>query len=105
MVHGYLNYPRSRVQGHRNPNCGNIQSQRKTNQRVIPINPVNLAAEINNFAAGNHRFEAKGGPLNDMWVVIDLGNVNAELQALSNIHQALAQIYKPFANAQLNICC
>lgn len=104
MVYGYLNIPTPLVTAHRNPNCGNIQSQGKQGQRVLHINPANAAAELNNFHAGNYRF-APQATINDMWLVIDLGNAAAELNFFDNVHQALAQRYTRFAKAQRTTHC
>jgi hypothetical protein len=104
MVTGYINYPNARVTRHSNPNCGNIQSQRKIQQRRILINNTNLQGELQNFRNGFYRFAAVSA-YNDMYVLIDLGNINLELQALNNIYQILSQNSKRFRNGTFHICC
>ena len=103
MLKAYINYPDPHVTVHFNPNCGNIQSQNKVNQRYHKINIETLSTELKKFKTKEHRFGAH--PYNDMWVEIDFQDQEFELAVLEYICVLLEKNYGRFKNLKPGIHC
>lgn len=102
MIKVYLNYPNSSITIHCNSNCGKIQPQGKINQRECKITISNLVSELEKFQ-NYYRFTADNRQ-NDMWLFIDLGNYNAEIDVVYKIQLLLSQRYQPIGNARIKFC-
>jgi len=103
MLQVYLNYPNSKVTVHGVPTCPTIRQMRKPDQRQVRIDEGSRDHELARFAAA-HRFASRAR-YNDMWVVVDLGNAEAEDRAVADIRRALARRYEPFRRARVERHC
>jgi hypothetical protein len=70
----------------------------KENQRVIRINAENFSTEIQPFILQQIKFSSTAG-VNDLWVEIDFGDEQFELEIGKFIQRLLGQRYMPLANA------
>ena len=103
MLNAYLNYPNSKVTIHRVAGCPTIGQMRKRCQRWIQIDAASRATELAKFE-GAHGFGATA-EVNDMWVVVSLGNPQEEAQVVADIKRALGRRYAPFRNARVDTHC
>ena len=103
MLNAYLNYPNSRVTIHRVAACPTIGQMRKPGQRRVRIDVASRATEMAKFD-GVHRFGARA-EVNDMWVVLDLGNPREEAETVADIKRALGRRYIPFRDARVETHC
>ena len=94
MIKAYINYPNPHVTAHLDPNCGNIQSQRKNNQRYCIINSNTISGELKNFR--NKKYLFGTFPYNDMWLELDFNDQVFELAILEYICRLLGEHYSPF---------
>lgn len=100
MIQAYINYPNSHVSIHGDLSCGHIMQARKKNQRKIKITTDNKLKVMWRF----HNNEFKFGStqeFNDMWLSVDLGDINAEQTMVEEVRMALSRHYKPFAKAEV----
>jgi hypothetical protein len=104
MLTAYINYPNPHITAHFNPNCGNIRSHRKTNQRYIRLNTATISAELSKFQTKAYRFAADQQH-NDIWLEIDFQDRDFELSVLDYIGKCLGKYYKPFQNIQPKVHC
>ena len=102
MLSLMLNSPAKNVTIHLNPGCKLIQAHHVQGQRVLRINKENLQREYFRCANKEYVFAAKAH-LNDMWVLIDLGNEEAEIEAAKMFKKEIGVHYKRIREAVLKI--
>lgn len=103
MLNVYINYPNSRVSIHRDRGCSHIQRNRKMVQRFVKINHENQMEEVERFRK-IHTFRSHRDS-NDMWVEINLRNLQDEELILRQILINLSIRYRCFENPQIEQCC
>ena len=103
MLQAYLNYPNSRVSIHGDAECREIEKMQKPEQRRVNIDRQSVERELARFKEA-HDF-ASTAPLNDMWVIVDLGSEHEEQRVLERIKAALDARYVPFRHASLKRHC
>ncbi len=104
MLNVYFNYPNGVVSMHSVASCGSVRPQRKAGQRLIEISKASLTRELQRFKDREHKF-ASTAEKNDLWVKIDLGDVELEVAVAKHVHRQLAKNYKPFAQANMESHC
>jgi hypothetical protein len=104
MIALYLNSPAGNVHIHTNQACKKIQSHHVVGQRVLRITKENIQREYFRCANKEYRFESKAH-LNDMWVFIDLGYDEAEIEAAKMFKKEIGVHYKRIREAELKIHC
>ena len=103
MMKAYINYKTPHLTAHYNPNCGCIQSHKKTNQRYFIIDVGSISTELRKFRTKAYCFGSY--PYNDMWLEIDFQDRDFELAVLTFITKCLRQHYTPFRRVEPNIHC
>jgi len=104
VLNVYFNYPNSVVSIHSVASCGSIRPQRKAGQRQIQITKDNLSRELQRLKEREYKF-ASTAEQNDLWMKIDLGDIELETALAKHVHRQLAKHYKPFAKASLELHC
>jgi hypothetical protein len=84
--------------------CGSIRPQRKAEQRLIQITKDNLSRELQRFKDREYRF-ASTAEKNDLWMKINLGDIELETAVAKHVHRQLKKYYKPFAQAKMELHC
>lgn len=100
MLSMMLNSPAKNVTIHLNPGCRMIRARHVAGQRVLMVNADNLQLEYFRCANKDYRFAATPH-LNDMWIIIDLGNEKAEIEAAKIFKKELGVHYKRIREAEL----
>ena len=95
MIAVYLNYPNKRFSIHTGSTVEEKQKLGKTNQRVIKININNLSEYFQSFESQRYKFKSSR-EYNDMWLEINLGNMDFEIAVAMHIVHLLGKKYKPF---------
>ena len=104
MINLYINYPNSKFSVHYDPKCSNIHQQHKSDQRNIIIDHSSLSSEVLKFANCEHKF-ASEKDYNDMWVFIDLDDLDFERAVTDHIWKLLAKHYSPFRGINIEEHC
>jgi ATP-dependent exoDNAse (exonuclease V) beta subunit len=104
MLKAYINYPNPHVTAHYDPNCANVQAQRKTNQRYCRINPATITTELANFRTQKYTF-ASYAEKNDMWLEINFQDQDFELAVLEHVCRMLGRHYRPLAGLKPSRHC
>lgn len=94
MIHAYFNYPNKHIEIHELSGCAAIQQQRKKRQRFVKIKRTTFSREVKKFE-GFYRFAAKR-EANDMWVQVDFGDIDFEVQVVAHLIKILSRRYRPF---------
>lgn len=88
MIHADVYSPRARAALHLDPQCGLLQMHGKPDQRVLQFDPAaNAFHELEEI-----QFAAKA-VLNDLWLVVDLGDASREREVVLQALGALASRY------------
>jgi hypothetical protein len=103
MLSAYVNYPNAHISVHSAAGCASIQQQRKTDQRVVQLDPRTLSGELLKFEE-EHRF-ASEQRLNDMWLLVNFGDIEFERAVVEHVRKVLARRYKPFAQVEVSSHC
>lgn len=104
MIALYLNSPAKNVRIHTNMACINIQSHHVAGQRVLKITSENLQREYYRCANKEYTFNAKAH-FNDLWILIELGREEAEIEAAKMFKKEIGVHYKRIREAELKIHC
>jgi hypothetical protein len=89
---------------HRDSDCGNVQAQRKADQRYCRIRIKTIAEELQNFKDKKYPFAANP-ERNDMWLEIDFNDQDFEMAVLEYIAGILGQYYSPFRLIKPQVHC
>jgi hypothetical protein len=100
----YINYPNKRFSVHSDPNCGNIRSHNKKDQRMIDLNLSSLSTELLKFANNEHQFTSEKAH-NDMWMIVNLNDPKLEHAVIDHVWFLLAKRYKPFQGINIEDHC
>jgi hypothetical protein len=100
MLSLMLNYPAKKATVHLNPTCKMIQAHHVKGQRILLITKENLQREYFRCANKEYRFAAEAH-LNDMWILINLGSEQAEIEAAKVFKKELGVHYKRIREAEL----
>jgi len=103
MIHVYVNYPNTRASAHSDGACARIQQAHKHNQRVIEITRSSLGRELAR-AESDLRF-GSSQDVNDVWLRIDLGDIEFEHAIARHVLVLLGRRYRAFATVQLERHC
>jgi hypothetical protein len=104
VLNVYFNYPNSLVSIHSVASCGSIRPQRKAEQRLIQVTKDNLTRELQRLREREYKF-ASTAEKNDLWLKIDLGDIELETAVAKHFHRQLGKYYKPFAQASMELHC
>ncbi|MBE0548124.1 MAG: hypothetical protein IH627_10820 [Rubrivivax sp.] len=104
MLNIYFNYPNGHVMVHCKQVCAAVRQQRKAGQRVVRIDGANLSSELQRFKLREYRF-ASTAAQNDLWLQIDLSDMELELAVVKHVHRQLSKNYKPFSRASVETHC
>jgi hypothetical protein len=104
MIKAYINYPNPHVTVHTNMDCGNIQAQKKDEQRYLRINPLSISDELKNFSDRKYRFAAYP-ERNDLWLEIEFQDQAFEMAVLELICRILGKQYQRLADLEPQIHC
>lgn len=88
MIHAYVNYPGARAAMHFDPDCAQIRMHGKQNQRVLELDPGS-----SEFPALDQVRFASTSDLNDLWLVVDLGDLEREQEVVVAALERLAARY------------
>ena len=100
MLSWMLNSPAKKVTLRLNPTCKLIQVHHVKGQRVLRITKENLQREYFRCANKEYRFAAEPH-LNDMWILIDLGSEQAEIEAAKMFKKELGVHFKRIRETEL----
>jgi hypothetical protein len=104
MIKAYINYPNTHITAHYDPSCGNIQAQRKSEQRYIRIHISTISRELQNFQKNKYPL-GSSQEVNDMWLEIDFQDYLFEMNVLEFICRLLGNHYKPFVGLKPTTHC
>jgi hypothetical protein len=104
MLVVYFNYPNPRITVHADPGCSFVPRDERAPKRSTRITLANLSQELQAFADQRYRFQAMAG-LNDLWLVIDLGDQAFERAVVEYIQGLLSRRYAPFGRVTINSHC
>jgi hypothetical protein len=74
------------------------------NQRVIHVNLQTISSVLQDFNNQQYFFAAEAGK-NDMWLVIDFGNIDFEQAVALYIKKLVGEHYLRIENAEVKIHC
>jgi hypothetical protein len=92
------------MSGHFNLSCNQIGKHKKNDQRRHHITLQNLSEELSKFHDNEYIFQPSA-QFNDMWVEIDLDDLEFEEAIFKYIGKLLADNSKRFKNTDLKIHC
>jgi hypothetical protein len=104
MIHTYINYPDTRMTKHRDSGCPNIQESNKPDQRISRITLESLSSELAKFASKEYTFASDLGH-NDIWVEIDLGDIQLETAVADYVLKLVAEHYSPMRGVKPTTHC
>jgi hypothetical protein len=104
MLHVYLNYPNFSANMHHRDDCRSVRPADKPDQRIARINRETLSAELMKFADKDYKFAAFP-ERNDMWLDIDLEDVEFEEAVAAYILRLVSRHYTPFRGIPLRAHC
>lgn len=104
MLKAYINYPNPHITIHADAECPTIQQQHKQGQRVVELRVATLSAELERFAAKEHRF-APNPDANDMWLNVEFGDPAFEWAVIEYVRRLLRRHYTPFARIKVDEHC
>lgn len=102
MITAYINYPNPHIRIHPET-CSHIQQAKKPGQRFIRLELANLSDELAQFAGHRHAFSSTSD-LNDMWLQVELNDLELEKAALGFVARRLGERYAPFRNVKVDEC-
>ena len=102
MTSIYINYPVPHFTAYRGKRAADCWVQRKVNRRVIRISEDNYDDEMKPFLGQEFRFGATPA-FNDLWLELDFGNEEYELQLGFKIQELLGVRYRPLQKAIWNV--
>ena len=103
MIHVYINYPNTRASAHSEGSCSRIQQAHKHNQRVIEITRSSLGGELVRLESDVQFGSSQS--VNDVWLRIDLGDIEFEHAVAKHVLVLLGRRYRPFASVELERHC
>lgn len=100
----YVCYPNPHFTIHRSASCRQIQSHRKSDQRVVNVNTATLKKVLSAFIKDAYDFKAEA-QWNDLWLDISLSTPEQEIGFVHIIQAILGQRYKPLGRASISLHC
>lgn len=106
MIHVFINSPNPHITIHRNPNCGYIHRHtiKPVQRREMNIYRENLSDSFLIFKNNKFDFRAEAG-WNSLWLKLDLGDYDSEMDVVNKIMKYLGGRYTPLANLTPKIHC
>jgi hypothetical protein len=95
MIAVYINYPNKYCSIHQDSSVEEKQIVGKSGQRVLKINISNLSDYLQRFRDHHYKFQSSQ-EFNDLWLEINLRNLDFEIAVVRYILFLLGQYYKPF---------
>ena len=100
MIQVYINYPNPHMTIHKNNNDPVIQAHNAPLQRKKNVTPSSLESVIEDFCSPMFVFRAEQG-FNDVWLKIDFGDVNFEIEVAKYLFKILGKRYTPLRGAEI----
>lgn len=104
MTRAYINYPNVRIVAHRDPGCGSLNRPTTKRKRVVKIDRRSLSNELRRFERREHDFGSTQA-INDMWLSIDLGDHESELEILRRVKAHLERRYSAWTRVDVEVHC
>jgi hypothetical protein len=104
MTFLYLNYPNHRATIHRDAACRSIRAAQKDKPRIARVNSLTLPRELRKFKNKEYIFSTKISE-NDIWLEIDLQDIEIELAVAKRILEFAGRHYSPFRNLAMRVHC
>lgn len=89
---------------HYDSECNHIRKNNKVRQRIIRIADESVESELSKMRGGDLKFASVAG-LNDVWILINLGDASREENLVKTIQEILGKYYKPLARAEIKTHC
>lgn len=99
MTSVYINYPMPHFSIKRGVTVEARRKKRGTEQRVVYLDATSLPAFLGQCRQERVDFRCESG-LNDLWIELDLGDQDAEEEAIREIQELLGARYRPLRDAE-----